>query len=101
INIYLDQDILWLSIIGNNDDTQKKISLLSEEISIPAPVTKKIDHSLSAGEQKMVKGKDTVIIKKYRVIEEDGEVVEKVLLAEERHLGYATIIYTGPGTINK
>lgn len=101
INIYLDQDILWLSIMGNNADIQKKISLISEEIKIPAPVTKKIDNNLPAGEQRIAQGKDTVIIKKYRVVEEDGKIVEKVLLAEEEHLGYSTIIYSGPGTINK
>lgn len=101
LNIYIDQDILWLSIIGNNDDVPRKISLLVEETSIPAPITKKIDNSLPAGEQRIVKGKDTVVIKKYRVVEEAGKIIEKVLLAEEKYLGYATIIYTGPGTINK
>lgn len=101
LNVYLDKDILWLSVIGNHDDTQKKISLISEEINIPAPTTKRIDTSLSAGEQNIVQGKDTLIIKKYRVIEQNGEIIEKVLLAEEKYLGFDTIIYYGPGTINK
>lgn len=101
LNVYLDKDTLWLSVIGNKGDTQKKISLISEEINIPAPTTKRIDPTLSAGEQNIIKGKDTLIIKKYRVIEEDGKVIEKVLLDEEKYLGYDTIIYVGPGTINK
>lgn len=101
VNIYVDKDVLWLSIIGNRNDTQKKISLISEEFSLPPPTIKRVDTKLSAGEQTVIRGKDTIVIRKYRVIEEQGKLIEKTLLDEKKYFGYDTIIYVGSGTINK
>ncbi|HZK43771.1 MAG TPA: peptidoglycan binding domain-containing protein [Syntrophomonadaceae bacterium] len=82
-------------------DLQKNITILNEETLIPPPTNTKIDERLSAGEQKVVLGKDSKIVKQYQVIREKGEIVDKVLVDEKLYPGYDTIIYIGTGTINK
>ncbi len=101
INLDLDNDVLWLSIIGNQSDTNREITILEEKMVISPPTLKRMDKELAAGEQRVVEGKDTIIVKKYQIIKQGEVIQEKALLDEKKYPGYDTIIYEGYGTIDK
>lgn len=101
LNFEIDNNVLWLSVIGNKKDVQQVIDIIEEEEIILPAVVKKLDKSLTAGERKVVSGKETIITKTYQITKQGEKVKEKVLLDEKIRLGYDTIIYEGYGTIDK
>ncbi len=101
INLEVNNNVLWLSIIGTQEDIHQEIVIIEDEEVIPPAIIKKADKGLAPGEQRMVPGKDTIIVKTYQVTKQGDKIKAQVLLDEKKQLGYDTIIYEGYGTIDK
>ena len=70
---------------------KKESHSISEEIKIPAPVTKKIDNNLPAGEQENSSGQryGNNVNKVSGCWSSDGKIVEKVLLSRGRAFSHS------------
>lgn len=83
-------------VFGEQKDKTKKIQLLTETTKITPPVKIVYDPNLSPGER-VVKDKGTngYRARTYKVVTQDGKLLEKTLLSEDYYRPRPTIIISG------